>query len=144
MGKVAVTIEWLVVYLIGFVIVFGLMEGAMTKDAAHKSNWVEIVMVLLLPVGIGLIVWQGTHGNLPGMAGSGRHVWPFLARFMAWAGGLSVLVGGIGALLGYFAMRSGSTHSTGEGIIVVIPATIGFLVGGLAGAIVTIVKTMRG
>jgi hypothetical protein len=142
MGRITVAIEWALIYLFGLTMFAGLVFGSMPREPG-RSNWFEVAILLAFPIGLALIIWQGTQGHLPGTVASGKSVMPFIARMLAWAGGLSILVGSIGALAGYLAMSSGSTHSTGEGIIVVIPATIGFLAGGLAGAIATIVKTLR-
>ena len=143
MGRVVVTIEWAVMYAVGLLMFAGLCYSA-TPRQPGRVNWVDFVVLLAVPVGLGLIIWQGAAGHLPGTAGSGRSVLPFLARLLAWAGGLSIGCGLVGALVGFVAMNSpGSSHSTGEGIIVVIPATMGVLLGGVAGLVVAIVKTIR-
>jgi hypothetical protein len=141
MGRITVTVEWVLVYLVGSLIMGGLLIAAV-GDESHRPKWIDATLFLVFFVGLGLILWQGVAGHLPGTGVSARGVFPFIARFIAWSGGLGLLVGGVCALIGYFCITDWSNRDAALGMMI-LPGTFGCLVGLFAGAVVAIVKAFR-
>ena len=90
MSRTAITIEWALVYAVSSLLIGGLFMSVM-GDEAHRPKWVDVAVLLAVVGGLTLIIWQGVLGNLPGTGVSSRGFFPFLSRFVAWAGGLGTV-----------------------------------------------------
>jgi len=141
MSRTAVTIEWVLVYAVSSLMIGGLFMSVM-GDEAHRPKWVDVAVLLAIVGGLTLIIWQGVQGNLPGTGVSARGFFPFLSRFVAWAGGLGIVGFALIAFAGYLVGRGETNRDFAMGMIL-LPGMFGGLVGFLAGAVVAIVKAFR-
>ena len=141
MGRITVTIEWVILYFFALCLLSALIDAAQGKDAPRPA-WLDTAVFLASSIGLGLIVWQGVLGHLPGTGGSAHGVFPFIARFIAWSGCIGMLGGGTATLAGYLLVRGPMTQQPeGMGLIIIIPGTVGCLTGIAAGAAIAIAKT---
>jgi hypothetical protein len=142
MGRFVVTIEWAILYFFALSLVAALAH-APQKDSPPQS-WFDMALFLTFAIGMALIVWQGAQGHLPGTGVAVKGMFPFLARFLAWSGGLALLLGAAGGLTGYLIDRPAwADVRQGMGIVVLLPTFVGGAAGFLIGAVVAIVKTVR-
>ena len=144
MSRTAVTIEWIIVYSVTSLLMGGLLMS-MLGDEAHRPKWVDGAIFLVILGGLGLIIWQGTQGHLPGTGMSTRGFFPFVTRFIAWSGGLAILVGVLGALTGYVYDRV-FEHTTNRDFataMILFPGMAGGALGAVVGAVISIVKALR-
>jgi hypothetical protein len=140
MSRLVVTIEWVVLYSFSSLLLAGILINLL-GDEATRPRWVDGVILLSLFVGFVLVIWQGAVGHLP--ATGFARIMPFLSRFFAWSLGLAVVVGAVGALIGYLcAWNEWSNRDFAIGMII-FPGMAGGFLGFAAGAIISIVKAVK-
>ena len=142
MSKLAVTIEWVLAYSVGSLLMGGLILNAVGNEAT-RSKWIDVALFLTIFAGLGLIIWQGVQGHLPGTAGTGGRFFPFVVRFLAWSFGLGFAGSAVGAFIGYgLAWGNWSNRDFAIGLII-FPSMGGFVLGFITGAVIAVMKTAR-
>ena len=141
MGRLIVTVEWVFLYLLGLSFIVAVVASAIGK--ATPPDWLNIAVFLTLSFGLAAIVWLGVKGHLPGTGVATHGVFPFIARFLFWSGGIGFVVGAVCALIGFVcSWGSWSNRDFAIGMIV-LPGIFGCIVGFAAGAVVAIVKAVK-
>ena len=138
MSWIAVSLAWGFIYLVAVSLTGGVVN-ALLERRGHPET-ANAVMGWATLAGWVVIAWLGYHGSLPQRYHLGT-LMPFLGQLIAWCLGLGLTVGLTGAYIGYREVSKVWARQEGaSGLIILYPAGLGCIAGGLLGLVIVIVK----